>query len=167
VDRLVVVGQGYVGLPVALRACEQGFDVVGFDVDDSHDVNEHMPEYVVNRLMVALNERGLAVRDQRVLVLGLAFKRNTGDDRESPAQGVTRGLLELGADVRAADPHVAEENVDSRVERVDCTAEELEAADAVVLLVDHDAFDPDLITAHARFVLDTRRFLTGEQVEHL
>jgi UDP-N-acetyl-D-glucosamine dehydrogenase len=136
-------------------------------VELANDVNEHMPEYVVNRLMVALNERGLAVRDRRILVLGLAFKRNTGDDRESPAQGVTRGLLDLGAEVRAADPHVAEESVDSRVTRVDCTAEELEAADAVVLLVDHDVFDPDLITTHARFVFDTRRFLTGERVEHL
>ena len=94
-------------------------------------------------------------------------REHSGDAREAPAHGVTRGLLDLGAEVRAADPHVAEESVDSRVKRVDCTAEELEAADAVVLLVDHDVFDPDLITTHARFVFDTRRFLTGERVEHL
>ena len=136
-------------------------------VELANDVNEHMPEYVVNRLMVALNEQDMAVRGRRILVLGLAFKRNTGDDRESPAHGVTRGLLDLGADVRAADPHVAQESVDSRVTRVDCTVDELEAADAVVLLVDHDVFDPELIVSHARFVLDTRRFLSGEQVEYL
>jgi UDP-N-acetyl-D-glucosamine dehydrogenase len=136
-------------------------------VELANDVNEHMPEYVVNRLMVALNERGLAVRERRILVLGLAFKRNTGDDRESPAQGVTRGLLDLGANVRAADPHVGEESVDARVTRVDCTPEEVAAADAVVLLVDHDAFDAEMIAEHSTFVLDTRRFLSGEQVEYL
>ena len=105
---------------------------------------------------------------RRRLLLGLAYKANTGDDRESPALVVADRLLALGAEVRAADPHVVEEHVNRRVVRVDLTAEELAAADAVVLLTDHAAFDLDLVAAHARLVLDTRHRLPArERVEYL
>jgi UDP-N-acetyl-D-glucosamine dehydrogenase len=67
-----------------------------------------------------------------------------------------------------ADPHVRQDHVQGQVERVEVTAEELSAADAVVLLTDHDAFDLDEVRAHARYVLDTRRRLPpGERVEYL
>ena len=136
-------------------------------VELANDVNDHMPDYVVRRLTVALNRRRLPVNGTRVLVLGLAYKKNSSDDRESPATVVTDRLLALGADVRAADPHVVEGHVDSRVVRVDVTAAEIAAADAVVLLTDHDAFDYEAVAA-ARYVLDTRRRLpAAPNVEHL
>jgi UDP-N-acetyl-D-glucosamine dehydrogenase len=76
--------------------------------------------------------------------------------------------LALGAEVRAADPHVLEGHVDKRVVRVDCTQAELAAADAVVLLVDHDAFDLAEVAAHAPYVLDTRnRIPAAPTVERL
>jgi len=136
-------------------------------VELANDVNDHMPDYVVRRLIVALNNRGLAMKGRRVLLLGLAYKRNTGDARESPSASVARQLLELGADVRAADPHVSDDFLDISVRRVDATADEVAAADAVVLLADHDAFDLELVAANACYVLDTRHRLTGENVEHL
>jgi UDP-N-acetyl-D-glucosamine dehydrogenase len=136
-------------------------------VELANDVNDHMPDYVVRRLMVALNNRGLAMKGRRVLLLGLAYKRNTGDARESPSASVARQLLELGAQVHAADPHVSDGFLDVSVRRVDATAEEVADADAVVLLVDHDAFDLDLVAANASYVLDTRHRLSGDNVEHL
>ncbi len=137
-------------------------------VELANDVNDHMPDYVVSRLMVALNRQRQAVNGCRVLLLGLAYKRNTGDARESPARVVAERLLALGAEVRAADPHVVEDHVNLQVQRVDATTEELAGADAVVLLTDHDAFDLQAVRAHARFVLDTRhRLAPGDHVEFL
>jgi UDP-N-acetyl-D-glucosamine dehydrogenase len=137
-------------------------------VELANDVNDHMPDYVARRLMEALNTRGKAVNGSRVLVLGLAYKRNTGDARESPARRVTELLLTLGADVRAVDPLVVEAHVDSRVGRVELTAEEVAAADAVLVLTDHDSFDLDIVTQHARYVLDCRNVLApAESVEVL
>jgi UDP-N-acetyl-D-glucosamine dehydrogenase len=136
-------------------------------VELANDVNEHMPEYVVRRLLVGLNRRRRAVNGSRILLLGLTYKRNTSDARESPAMVVADRLLSLGADVRAVDPHVREEQVDPRVRLVEATDHEIGAADAVVLLVDHDQFDLPAITSSARYFFDTRRRVTGPAVEYL
>ena len=91
-----------------------------------------------------------------------------GDARESPALSVAERLLALGADVRAVDPHLVEGRIDRRITRVELTVDELEAADAVVVLTDHDAFDFDEVAGHARFVLDTRhRVPPAPGVEYL
>jgi UDP-N-acetyl-D-glucosamine dehydrogenase len=77
-------------------------------------------------------------------------------------------LLALGAEVRIADPHVSQDHVHGRVERVEVTPEELSAADAVIVLTDHDAFDLDAVRAHAGYVLDTRRRVApGDHIEYL
>nr|WP_211216428.1 nucleotide sugar dehydrogenase [Actinoplanes globisporus] len=137
-------------------------------VELANDINNHMPDYVVRRLVAALNRRRKAVNGSTVLLLGLAYKKNTGDARESPARRVAALLLDMGADVRAADPHVVEDaHIDRRVTLVPATAEQIAAADAVLLLADHDAFDLDLVVRHASYVLDTRRRLTGPTVESL
>jgi UDP-N-acetyl-D-glucosamine dehydrogenase len=130
-------------------------------VELANDINDHMPDYVVQRLMRSLNLRGLSVKGRRLLVLGLSYKRNTGDARESPARPICDQLLALGAEVRAVDPHVRSEQVPPGVELVELTVDELEAADAVIVIVDHDRFDPDLVRRHARSVLDTRNWLGG------
>jgi UDP-N-acetyl-D-mannosaminuronic acid dehydrogenase/UDP-N-acetyl-D-glucosamine dehydrogenase len=137
-------------------------------VELANDVNDHMPDYVVRRLTAALNDRSLSVRGARVLLLGISFKRNVGDWRESPSHRVAELLASLGADLAAADPHVDAERFPPGVRRVDATAGELATADAVVLLVDHDAFDADAVLAHSRYVLDTRAWLPrADHVERL
>ncbi|NMO56395.1 nucleotide sugar dehydrogenase [Actinoplanes sp. TBRC 11911] len=146
------------------RALGQSFRFVEL----ANDINNHMPDYVVRRLVEALNRQRKSVNGSTILLLGLAYKRNTGDARESPARRVASLLLDMGAEVRAADPHVVEDaHVDQRVVRVAATAEQIAAADAVVLLADHDAFDLDAVTAHATYVLDTRHRLSGPTVETL
>jgi len=136
-------------------------------VELANDVNDHMPDYVVRRLIAALNRQRLAVNGQRILLLGLAYKRNTGDARETPSRPIARQLVELGAEVLAADPHVRDELVPDGVTRVELTAELVASCAAVVLLVDHDAFDLDVVTANAPYILDTRHCIDGDAVEYL
>ncbi len=146
------------------RALGQSFRFVEL----ANDVNDHMPDYVVRRLTEALNRRRLAVNGSRILLLGLAYKANSGDARESPAAVVAERLTALGADVGVADPHVSEDHAAGTLRRAQATAEELSQADAVVLLTDHDAFDLEVVRTHARYVLDTRRRIAaGEGVEYL
>ena len=136
-------------------------------VELANDINEHMPDYVVRRLIDGLNRDGKSLRGARVLLLGMAYKRNTGDAREAPSATVAKQLVSYGAEVRAVDPHVLDSDVMSGLALVEATPEEIASADAVVLLTDHDAFDLDVITTHARYVLDTRHTLQGDHVEHL
>jgi UDP-N-acetyl-D-glucosamine dehydrogenase len=136
-------------------------------VELANDVNDHMPDYVIRRLMLMFNRRKKAINGSRVLLLGLAYKKNTGDDRESPSRAIVERLLTLGAEVRAVDPHVLEASVDKRIKLVDLTEEELQHADAVVLITDHDAFDLKMVEQHASCVLDTRNRLSGPTVEKL
>jgi UDP-N-acetyl-D-glucosamine dehydrogenase len=137
-------------------------------VELANDVNSHMPDHVVQRLVVALNRAARAVNGSRILLLGLAYKRNTGDARESPAARVATLLAELGADVRAADPYVVEgDALDSRLTRVELDRDEVAAADAVLVLTDHDVFDFEMVAREARYVLDCRHRLAGDRVEYL
>lgn len=137
-------------------------------VELANDINRHMRDYVVHRLLLALNKRGRPVSGSRILLLGLAYKKNTSDARESPAIRVAELLLRMGAEVRAADPLVTEPAViDPAVARVDATPEEITAADIVVLLTDHAAFMTADVGRHARYVLDCRRVLSSPNVETL
>ncbi|MCX7620004.1 MAG: nucleotide sugar dehydrogenase [Acidimicrobiales bacterium] len=136
-------------------------------VELANDINDHMPDYVVQRVVEALNRVQLPVNGQRVLLLGLAYKKNTGDARESPSHPIANQLLNLGAQVMAADPHVLDSQVPPGVRRVELTGEVVASAAIVVALVDHDAFDTEVITTNARHILDTRRWLTGDNVEYL
>jgi UDP-N-acetyl-D-glucosamine dehydrogenase len=136
-------------------------------VELANEVNEHMPDYVVRRLVFALNKTRKAINGSNILLLGLAYKKNTGDARESAAVAVADRLLALGATVRAVDPHVLAEQIDHRIRLVTLDREEVARADAVVLLIDHDAFDLGIVETAARYVLDTRNRLRRGCVEKL
>jgi nucleotide sugar dehydrogenase len=133
----------------------------------ANDVNDRMPAYVVQRVLLGLNERRKAVNGSRVLVLGLAYKKNSNDARETPASGVIEGLWRLGAVVHVHDAHVAGSPLDDRIERVDLTVQEVRDADVVVLVTDHDDIDYELVVRNASYVFDTRHRTTGANVEHL
>jgi len=122
---------------------------------------------VVRRLAAAFNDRGLSVKGRRVLLLGLAYKKNTGDARESPSHQVADLLVTLGARVLCADPHVPSSQVPVGCSLVEATVDEASGADAVVLLVDHDAFDLPGLVAASSYVLDCRHVVEGPTVEHL
>ena len=134
------------------RAEDLGRDV-SF-IDDAHRINEAMPTLVADRLETLLRARGTDPDDATVVALGAAYKPNVGDTRNSPALRVVEQLPPT-ADVTVVDPHTEPENV-ARKLLATPAAVELEAADAVVLLVDHDAFDLREIGERAAFVFDTR-----------
>lgn len=129
-------------------------------VELANDVNDHMPDYVVRRIQLILNDHGRAVRGSRVLLLGMAYKKNTSDMRESPATRVAQLLRELGAEVSYVDAHVAE-HPDLGLRRIDSLPQALAAEpDLIVLLTDHDDVDYDLL-AGSTPVLDCKHRLAG------
>ena len=136
-------------------------------VELANDVNEHMPDYVVRRLSASFNADRRVLNGSRVLLLGVSYKRNTGDASETPAVEIARQLHQMGVDVRAADPHVPPRWADPVLTMVDLTRDEVSSAEAVVVVTDHDDFDYDLVRKHARYVLDTRHRLDGPRVEQL
>jgi UDP-N-acetyl-D-glucosamine dehydrogenase len=133
------------------------------------EVNTAMPAYVVGKVTEALNDRGKAVKGSRVLLLGMAYKRDIDDCRESPGLALMDLLGRRGAAVGYNDPHVPRlpatrrypqwQGAESRV----LTAEELAAQDCVVVVTDHSAYDWEWIVGHAALVVDTRNATRGVQ----
>jgi nucleotide sugar dehydrogenase len=126
-------------------------------IDLGNDVNRSMPDYVVQRATEILNGIERSVRGSRILVIGVAYKPNVGDTRESPGIEVIARLLQRGAAVRYVDPHVPALSVHgASVPRVDLSAAELESSELVVITTQHRAVDWDLVRERAPLVLDTR-----------
>jgi len=120
-------------------------------------VNENMSYYVADRLMAALNMQHKSLAGARVLVLGVAYKADIDDMRESPAVKVIDHLLDREADVVYHDPFVPDYQFDGhQIDRVELTAAEIEAADAVVILTAHTEVDYALVAEHAQLIFDTR-----------
>jgi UDP-N-acetyl-D-glucosamine dehydrogenase len=136
-------------------------------VELANDVNAHMPHYVVKRLAEGLNRRSKPLNGSRILMLGIAYKPNTGDSRESPGAVIVQLLLASGATVRVADPHVTGLDGSPAAELVAASPEELAAADAVVLVTDHDDFDLAMVVRHSAYLFDTRGLASGPNVERL
>jgi UDP-N-acetyl-D-glucosamine dehydrogenase len=121
------------------------------------EINAEMPEYWVARVVDRLNEQGRAARGSTVLVLGVAYKRDIDDIRESPALDIIRLLCRRGAAVQYHDPHVPvvhDDDVD--LASVPLSAATLEAADCTIIVTDHSAVDYRLVARHARALVDTR-----------
>ena len=127
-------------------------------VELANDVNDHMPDYVVRRIQLLLNDHGRAVRNSRLLLLGMAYKKNTSDMRESPATQIAQLLCSLGAEVSYLDAHVAE-HPNLGLRRMHSLDAALAAGpDLVVLLTDHDDIDYDLLVGSTP-VLDCKHRL--------
>ena len=139
-------------------------------IELSGEVNRAMPEYVISKLMDGLNGAGKALKNSRVLVLGIAYKKNVDDMRESPSVEIMELIEAKGAVVAYSDPHVPvfpkmrEHHFELSSEPL--TAENLANYDAVVLATDHDRFDYDLIKQHAKLVIDSRGKFR-EPAEHI
>ncbi len=126
------------------------------------EINRRMPEFVVGKAMRVLSDRGLGLRSARVLVLGLAYKKDVDDARESPGAEVLGLLVARGARVEYHDPHVPRYG-DGRLDlrSVALTESALDLADLVVILTDHSDVDYAFVLRHARLVLDTRNATRG------
>ena len=124
------------------------------------EINSAMPHWVIGKVVDALNERRKPLNGSRVLVLGIAYKKNVDDMRESPAVELMSLLAARGARVEYSDPHVPVfprmRKYRFELESVPVSSETLSQYDAVLIATNHDAFDYDMIREHARLVVDTR-----------
>ncbi len=133
------------------------------------EINTGMPRYVIGRLMDALNEQGKPLKGSAICMLGVAYKRDVDDTRESPSFELIEHLLAAGAKVTYSDPHVPrlppKRDYDfSDWSSMELTPEFLAAQDAVVIATDHSAYNYDHIVRHAQLVLDTRNATKGVTV---
>lgn len=137
-------------------------------VELAQEINSSMPSYVATRVADLLNEQGKALNGANILLLGVTYKPNIADQRESPAQPVAKALQDKKADVAFHDPYVDTWHLDSgslaRVQDFDAAISE---ADVVVVLQPHEPYDFEDIASKAKVVFDTRGTIAGEGVERL
>jgi len=137
-------------------------------VELAQEISNRMPSYVVRRVQDLLNERGLALRGSKVLLLGLTYKPNISDQRESPSRDVAEGFVKMGADVVGHDPHVSRFDIAGGQLRLAADLDEaLRECHVAVLLQVHDAYDLDHIASLAPAVFDTRGKMHHANVERL
>ena len=131
-------------------------------VELANDINDHMPDYVQQRIADLLGQNGKTVDGAAVLLLGLAYKASTSDWRESPSVRVAHLLMEAGAEVTICDPHIEMDRAGEFAPKlVELSDRVLSGVDLVVVLVDHPEFVPEFIATHASLVFDTKNHLAG------
>jgi nucleotide sugar dehydrogenase len=135
-------------------------------VELAQEINSGMPRYVAHRIQTLLNDRALPVNGSSILLLGVTYKPDIADQRESPAIPLAQVLLGMGARVSYADPHVSDWAVEGAVRAEDPVAAAADA-DVTVLLQQHRAFDIAAVTSSARCLFDLRGVATGPRVERL
>ena len=134
-------------------------------IELSGEINREMPKYVVSKLVTALNDAGKPLKGSKIMVLGIAYKKNVDDMRESPSVEIMELIEAKGGVVSYSDPHVPvfpqmrEHSFD--LSSVDITAQSMADVDAVILATDHAKFDYDLVAKHAPLVIDSRGIYRG------
>ena len=148
------------------KAKESGFEARFIEL--AGHINSSMPHYVVDKVADCLNDRGKPVRGSRILILGVAYKEDIDDVRESPALDVMKLLEGKGAVLSYSDPHVPRlEEAGFDMESLDLLPEALGGFDCIVITTAHSSFDYDSIVAAAVPVVDTRNALKGYQAGHV
>lgn len=133
------------------------------------EINASMPQYVIEKIFNLLNERSKSIKNSKILVLGLSYKKNIDDIRESPSLEIIYNLLKRGAIVKYNDPFVPKlqkvRKYDLDIENINLTEKTLRSFDCVLLLTDHDEFPYELIKNNSNLILDTRgRFNLSDNI---
>jgi nucleotide sugar dehydrogenase len=142
-------------------------------VELAQEINDRMPRYVVERVQQLLNREGRALKGTKILILGVTYKADVADQRESPARPVARRLLRLGAELTYHDPFVGSWQVDGAgvPHAGDDLAAALRAADLTIVLAGHSVYDNEMLAANAKLVFDTRgvtrKNVLGDSIELL
>ncbi|WP_028049234.1 nucleotide sugar dehydrogenase [Cellulomonas sp. URHD0024] len=137
-------------------------------VELAQEINATMPAYVAHRAQNILNADGLATKGASVLLLGVTYKPDIADQRESPAVDLAKSLLELGAEVSFHDPHVARWHAEGQtMDRVESLDDAVANADLVMLVQHHKAYDVDALATSAKRFFDTRGVTTAPQAHRL
>lgn len=148
------------------------FDCPTRFIELAGEINIYMPEFVVHRVMEALNEHGKPLRGARILVMGVAYKKNVDDIRESPSLVLLRLLRRRGADAEYHDPYVERIKATRNYPElegytcVDLTPEILQSMDAVIIATDHSMIDYAMVAEHSQLIIDTRNVTSNLNHHH-
>jgi UDP-N-acetyl-D-glucosamine dehydrogenase len=145
-------------LYLSWKARAHGFEARFIDL--ASEVNENMPDYVLQKIIIGLNNKKKALRGSKVLIIGVAYKKDVQDLRESPAFEVIELLEQNGARVAYYDPHFPYVKVDGiDLKRSKFTKETLVSSDCVVIVTDHSDIDYRFIAKNSKLIIDTRNAL--------
>jgi UDP-N-acetyl-D-glucosamine dehydrogenase len=151
--------------PFYLTSKAREYDFPTKFIELAGEINTEMPYYVIQRVMEALNLRKKSINGSRVLLLGMAYKKNVDDPRESPSFKLIEILREKGAEVTYNDPHIPKippvRKYSFSMDSTELTPETLAAVDCVLLATDHAAYDYQFILDHADLIIDTRNAFNG------
>lgn len=137
-------------------------------IEMASEINTSMPPYWVQKVQDALNDVGKAVKNSRILLLGVAYKKDVNDLRESPALDIIHLLQQKGAQVEYHDPHVPEFAYEGlKLRCVSDLDESLASADCVVITTDHTFYNWERVASHAALLVDTRHVVAGKTVQSL
>jgi len=129
-------------------------------IELASEINSYMPHYVVERIIEALNIRGMALKHSEILIIGVTYKKDINDIRESPAVTIIKELIEKEAKVQYYDPLIEALDVEGlRMKSAGLTKEILNSSDCVVIVTDHSSIDYSMIVKNANIILDTRNAL--------
>jgi UDP-N-acetyl-D-glucosamine dehydrogenase len=130
------------------------------------EINTSIPYYVVNKTIEALNANGKTIKGAKILILGVAYKKDVDDMRESPALKIITLLQEKGADVNYNDPYIPEipplRKYQLKMKSIALNKESLSSYDAVIITTDHSVYDPDFILENAKLIIDTRNLIKNK-----
>lgn len=143
--------------PVYLSWKAKMFNFYNKFIELASDINGNMPRYVINKIMDALNMHGKCLKESKILILGMAYKKNIDDVRESPALDLYELLLEKEANVEYHDPYVPSfRSMNSVIHSVEVNSKEIKKYDCIVLATEHSCFDYKMIARNAQLIVDTR-----------
>ncbi len=131
------------------------------------EINDYMPYYVVEKTIEALNNKGITIKSAKILILGIAYKKDVGDARESPAFKIIEILEKKGAKVEYNDPYFSEFPQTRRYKyqkkSVELLPKNIKKFDCVIIVTDHSVYDPDFIAEHSNLIIDTRNLINNKK----
>lgn len=134
-------------------------------IETAGEINDSMPDFVVQRCMEILNEQGKALKGAKIVVLGVAYKKNIDDYRESPVLPILQKLTQFGAKWVVVDPHISHFKLEGNtVETIELAPNLLTEAELVLIATNHSMFDYDMILQKATFILDTRNIINSKYI---
>ena len=137
-------------------------------IELADEINREMPRFVVEKIVEALNRAKKSVKGSRILILGVAYKKDSDDVRESPALDVMKLLGERGGEIAYHDPHVSQLRLENELlQSAPLTSQSLASADVVVIITDHTKFDAGEIVGHSRLIIDARNLTHGIESEKI
>jgi nucleotide sugar dehydrogenase len=137
-------------------------------IETAVKINDEMPYYIYNKILEILNKNGISAKNSRILIIGVSYKKNINDTRESAAIKVIKLLLELGVKISYHDPYVPSINIDGhQIRSIELNSENIKNNDLVAIFTDHDSINYELIFNEAKFILDTRNVFKNRHLSKI